>query len=220
MKEILIVLMFIVPLFANAQEYGNLTSKDSLNINMDSLQSVVDSIMEVKLKKEQITTIGGIPFGISREKALPVLRNKYGTEDYLSDNKDIVFKNIKYAGVDFNSVYFLFQSDGINSYFNACIFILNAKTEKEAIDKQEEMKELLSKKYDLSSFKDDNGFDLYVGGVSPLWNGSWKSFLEGGYEGAVHIDIINYSKEVAKNAGFEYSVRIIYGPFDYVKEEF
>lgn len=82
------------------------------------------------------------------------------------------------------------------------------------------MRELLSKKYDLSSFKDDNGFDLYVGGVSPLWNGSWKSFLEGGYEGAVHIDIINYSKEVAKNAGFEYSVRIIYGPFDYVKEEF
>lgn len=51
MKEILIVLMFIVPLFANAQEYGNLASKDSLNINTDSLQSVVDSIMEVKLKK-------------------------------------------------------------------------------------------------------------------------------------------------------------------------
>ncbi len=109
MKKLLIVLMFIVPLFANAQEYGNLTSKDSLNINMASSQAVVDSIMEANLKKEQITAIGGIPFGISREKALPVLRNKYGTEDYLSDNKDIVFKNIKYAGVDFNSVYFLFQ---------------------------------------------------------------------------------------------------------------
>ena len=36
MKKLLIVLMFIVPLFANAQEYGNLTSKDSLNINMAS----------------------------------------------------------------------------------------------------------------------------------------------------------------------------------------
>lgn len=183
MKKLLIVLMFIAPLFANAQEYGNLTSKDSLNINMASSQTVVDSIMEANLKKEQITVIGGIPFGISREKALPVLRNKYGTEDYLSDNKDIVFKNIKYAGVDFNSVYFLFQSDGINSYFNACIFILNAKTKKEAIDKQEEMRDLLSKKYDLSSFTDDNGFDLYVGGVSPLWNGSWKSFLEGNCRG-------------------------------------
>lgn len=53
MKETLIVLMFIVPLFANAQEYGNLASKDSLNINTDSLQSVVDSIMEVKLKKSK-----------------------------------------------------------------------------------------------------------------------------------------------------------------------
>ena len=141
--------MFIVPVFASAQEYSNLTSKDSLNINMDSSQVVVDSIVEANLKKEQITAIGGIPFGISREKALPVLRNKYGEEDYLSDNKHIVFKNIKYAGVDFNSVYFLFQSDGINSYFNACIFILNAKTKKGAIDKQDEMRALLSKKYNL-----------------------------------------------------------------------
>lgn len=213
--------MFIVSFFANAQEKGNLASKDSLNMYKDSLPvfNFTDSI-EANLKKEQITAIGGIPFGISREKALPVLRNKYGTEYYLSDNKGAVFRNIKYAGVDFNSVHFLFQSDGINSYFNACIFILDAKTKKEAIDKQEEMRELLSKKYDLSSFKDDNGFDLYVGGVSPLWNGRWKSFLEGGYEGAVHIDIINYDEELARNAGFEYSVRVIYGPFNYVKEEF
>ena len=181
MKEILIILMFIVPVFASAQEYSNLTSKDSLNINMDSSQVVVDSIVEANLKKEQITAIGGIPFGISREKALPVLRNKYGEEDYLSDNKHIVFKNI---------------------------------------DKQDGMRALLSKKYNLSSFTDDNGFNLYVGGVSPLWNGSWKSFLEGNYTGAVHIDIINYDEELAQNAGFEYSVRIIYGPFNYVKEEF
>ena len=27
-------------------------------------------------------------------------------------------------------------------------------------------------------------------------------------------------EELAQNAGFEYSVRIIYGPFNYVKEEF
>ena len=71
----------------------------------------------------------------------------------MNNNLDcLVFKNIKYAGVDFNSVYFLFQSYGINSYFNACIFILNAKTKKEAIDKQDEMRALLSKKYNLYSF--------------------------------------------------------------------
>ena len=51
MKEILIILMFIVPVFASAQEYGNLTSKDSLNINMDSSQVVVDSIVEGQFKK-------------------------------------------------------------------------------------------------------------------------------------------------------------------------
>lgn len=45
--------MFIVPVFASAQEYGNLTSKDSLNINMDSSQVVVDSIVEANLKKSK-----------------------------------------------------------------------------------------------------------------------------------------------------------------------
>lgn len=53
MKEILIILMFIVPVFASAQEYSNLTSKDSLNINMDSSQVVVDSIVEANLKKSK-----------------------------------------------------------------------------------------------------------------------------------------------------------------------
>lgn len=82
------------------------------------------------------------------------------------------------------------------------------------------MRDILSKKYDLSSFKDDNGFDLYAGGISPLWDGCWKSFLEGKYTAAVRIDIINYDEELARSSGIKYSVRIIYGPFNYVKEEF
>ena len=176
MKKILIALMLVIPLFANSQEESNLVSKDSLNKDSLPALDLVGSI-ETNLKKEQIKSIGGIAFGISQEKALPILRNKYGREESFSDNKDIVFKNIKYAGVDFNSVHFLFQSDGINSYFNTCIFILDAKTRKEAIAKQKEMKDILSQKYDFSSFEDDNGFDLYAGGVSPLWDGHWKSFV-------------------------------------------
>ena len=221
MKKILITLMFIVPFFANAQEKGNLASKDSLNMYKDSLPvfNFTDSL-EANLKKEQIKGIGGILFGISQEKALPILRNKYGTEYYLSDSKNIIFQNVRYGGVDFNTVYFLFQSDGINSYFNACIFVINAKTRKEAIDKQNNMRDILSQKYDLSSFESDNGFNLYAGGISPLWDGRWKTFLKGKYTAAVRIDIINYDEELAKGAGFEYSVRVIYGPFNYVKEEF
>lgn len=214
--------MLTIPFLTNAQEENSLSFKDSLNMYKDSLPAFnFIGSMETNLKKEQIKGIGGILFGISQEQALPILRNKYGREeDHLSDNKDIVFKNIKYAGVDFNSVHFLFQSDGINSYFNTCIFVLNAKTKKEVVDKQNKMRDILSKKYDLSSFKDDNGFDLYAGGISPLWDGSWKSFLEGKYTAAVRIDIINYTEELARSSGIKYSVRIIYGPFNYVKEEF
>ena len=82
------------------------------------------------------------------------------------------------------------------------------------------MRDILSKKYDLSSFKDDNEFDLYAGGISPLWDGRWKSFLEGKYTAAVHIDIINYTEELTRSTGIEYSVRLIYGPYNYIKEEF
>lgn len=55
--------------------------------------------------------------------------------------------------MDFNTVHFLFQSDGINSYFNTCIFVLNADTEKEAIDKQKKMSDILSKNMNYLALK-------------------------------------------------------------------
>lgn len=45
---------------------------------MDSLyQPIAD-----KLLKEQVKTIGGIPFGISHDKAETMLRNKFGSPEY------------------------------------------------------------------------------------------------------------------------------------------
>ena len=81
MKKILIALMLIIPLFANAQKDNNLAFKDSLNIYKDTsseYHSKLDSLyssFEEKYKNQQVTNIGGIPFGISREEALPILRN-------------------------------------------------------------------------------------------------------------------------------------------------
>lgn len=227
MKKILIALMLIIPLFANAQKDNNLAFKDSLNIYKDTsseYHSKLDSLyssFEEKYKNQQVTNIGGIPFGISREEALPILRNKYGEEMYNPKKKNILsFNNIKYAGVDFNTVHFLFQSDGINSYFNTCIFVLNADTEKEAIDKQKKMSDILSKKYELSCVKDAYGLDSYGGGVSPLWDGHWSSLLKEEYLTAIHTDIIKYDEELAKDTGIKYATRIIYGPYNYIKEEF
>jgi len=225
MKKILIALILFIPFFANAQEGSDLF-KDSLSIHNDAsseYHSKLDSIfsnLEEKYKTQQIKNIGGIPFGISREKALPILRNKYGEEIYNPKDKNVLsFKNIKYAGVDFNSVHFIFQSDGINNYFNTCIFVLDASTEKEAIDKQKEMSEILSEKYELNCFKDSNGFDTYVCGISPLWNGNWSSLNKECFS-AIHTDIIKYNEELAKDTGIKYSTRIIYGPYNYIKEEF
>ena len=152
MKKILIALMLIPLVFIFNPEIINLfivlgllififfksTSissylviyKDTSSEYHSKLDSLYSSFEE-KYKNQQVTNIGGIPFGISREEALPILRNKYGEEMYNPKKKNILsFNNIKYAGVDFNTVHFLFQSDGINSYFNTCIFVLNADTEK------------------------------------------------------------------------------------------
>lgn len=226
MKNILITLMLIIPFFVNAQNVSDLTFKDLLNIHEDAspeYRSNLDSlysIFEEKFKTQQIKNIGGIPFGISQEKALPILRNKYGEEMYNPRNKNLLsFKNIKYAGVDFSTVHFLFQSDGINSYFNTCIFVLDADTEKEAIDKQKEMSKILSKKYEITCAKDNNGFDTYGCGISPLWDGNLDS-LKSEYFTAIHTDIMKYDEKLAKDTGIKYSTRIIYGPYNYIKEEF
>ena len=40
-------------------------------------------------------------------------------------------------------------------------------------------------------------------------------------DSAIHTNIMKYEKKVAKDAGtWPYAVRLIYGPFDYVKEKF
>ena len=73
MKKVLIALMLVMPFFVNAQEENNLVSKDSTSKDSLPTLDLVGSI-ETNLKKEQIKSIGGIAFGISQEKALPILR--------------------------------------------------------------------------------------------------------------------------------------------------
>ncbi len=234
MKKTLIALILIIPLWVNAQEENDFDFQGIQKIYREASteeRAKLDSVLhEVKLdsillsleqtqKKQQIKHIGGIPFGISIEKARPMLNKKFGKEDYPSNDNSIAFNNIRYAGMDFNSVHFLFQSDGINSYLNTCIFVIYANTEKDAIDKQKEMSEILSKKYQLSCVKDNDGRDSYGGGISPLWDGHWYSIENEHYTG-IHTNIIKSDEKVQKATSVNYAVRIIYGPYNYVKEEF
>lgn len=202
------------PSFEQMKEYYQYASPEE-RIKIDSLFQD----MEKNLEKQQVSNIGGIAFGISRDNALELLRNKYGEPEYNPRSTIISYKNIKYAGYDFDAVHFLFQSDGINSYFNSCIFIKEAKTRKEVIEKQEKLYQILSGKYELYKDKTDNGFDTYGGGISPLWDGHWYNLSDEFYT-ALHTDIIEYENDLVEIYGNRYATRLIYGPYNYIKEEF
>ena len=223
MKKIIFLLAFIaLYINANAQEgtleqakktYLNATPEE--RVKMDSLfQPLADD-----LQKQQVKTIGGIPFVISHEKAEEMLLNKFGMPEYNPSSTTLSYKNIKYAGRDFDAVHFLFQSDGINSYLNSCIFIVNANSLADAMEKEKNIAEKLLSKYKLYEEKDTNGIPVYSGGISPQWDGRWNTVDVDLFCG-VHTDIIKYESKLAKIYNIPYAVRIVYGPYDYVNEEF
>lgn len=226
MKKFILLIMLAVSHCAYSQE---INSEKDLNTLWESLTPeqkdsvralpLFMEIQEKNLRLQQVHDIGGIPFGISREDALSRLRNKYGEPEFNLQSTVVTFKHIKYAGRDFSSVHFLFESDGINSYLNACIFVNDAKTKSEAIKKMEDLKIDLEKRYCVSSAKGENGFMTYGGGVSPIWDGKMASFKDEYYT-AWHTDVIEYDANLSDIYGIKYGVRLIYGPYSYINEGF
>ena len=162
--------------------------------------------LERERERQTIKEICGIPFGSSYEKAEEVLENKYGKKSYLSDKTKICYRSVTYAGIFFNDIYFLFQSDGYKSYMNGCVFILEATSLHQAKEKQEMLYNKLRYKYDMNEGEDDNGNKYYYGGHSPVpLDGSGLS-----------IDIIKYENRLSN----PYAARLMYGRYNYVKEEF
>lgn len=202
------------PSFEQLKEYYQYASVDE-RVKMDSIFQTLEN----NLKRQQVKNIGGISFGISREEAMELLKNKYGEPVYNPGSTVISFRNIKYAGYDFDSVHFLFQSDGTNSFFNSCIFIKEAKTQKKAVEEQENLYKVLCDKYELSKAETENGLNTYGGGISPLWDGHWYSLIDEYYT-ALHTDIIQYESDLVEIYGNKYAARLIYGPYNYIKEEF
>lgn len=159
-----------------------------------------------ELERQTIREICGIPFGSSYEKAEQVLENKYGVKSFLSDKTKIYYLNENYAGIMFDKIIFLFQSDGYKSYMNGCIFILDANSLRQAKEKQEMLYKRLRYKYDMKEGVDDNGNKYYYGGHSP-----------------VPFDGFGFSIEIIKFENISstpYAARLMYGRYNYVKEEF
>lgn len=220
-RTIILFFLLIVTLGTFAQESELEKKQREYRFATTEEKALMDSLYQPiadKLLKEQVKTIGGIPFGISHDKAETMLRNKFGSPEYNPSSTTLSFMNVKYAGRDFAAVHFLFQSDGLDSYLNACIFITNASSLDDAIEKEKNIADNILSKYTLFADKDSNGYPTHGGGMSPLWDGRWTTLDFAKYGTGVHTDIIESS--LVKIYGNPYAVRIIYGPYNYVKEEF
>ena len=226
MKKILFISLLLSVFSLYGQE--NSTKSTGVQNHIDSLQdfaNMIDSLdkvvrettlrIEDDLKSQQIKKIAGIPFGMPLSEARSILINKFGEPVFCPEQKNVLsFKNVKYSGIDFGSVNFLFQSDGYQSYFNCSVFCIDSKTKKEAEENQKMLSDILSKKYKIYSGGTQQG-----GGISPLWDGTFANLRDEHYIG-FHTDIIEYSAELANSIGVRYGTRLIYGPFNYVNEEF
>ena len=185
--------------------------KDGFNIfyidySEKDIRKQLSEEREREWERQTIKEICGIPFGSSYEKTEKVLENKYGEKSFMSDKTNICYQNKTYAGIQFDYIYFLFQSDGYKSYLNGCVFALEATSLRQAKEKQEMLYRKLSIKYDMKEGVDDNGNKYYLGGHSPIP-------LDGfGFS----IEIIKYENRPS----IPYAARLMYGRYNYVKEEF
>ncbi len=172
----------------------------------NEMRELVVKEFEEEWERQTIKEICGIPFGTSYEKAEKILENKYGTPSIYSDKTRIVYDNKSYAGIQFDDIIFLFQSDGYKSYFNGCVFILETSSLSQAKEKRDMLYKELSRKYDMDEGEDDNGNKFYYGGHSPV------PFDGFGFS----IDIIKYDNRPR----IPYAARLMYGRYNYVDEEF
>lgn len=190
--------------FVNREE-ALIQSRKALEESRENLRKL---LMENARKKETVKEICGIPFGTPKDEAEKMLENKYGYSEYSGDKMVISYKHKSYAGIMFDTIYFLFESDGVHSYMNGCVFILEAETLRDAEKKRDMLYEKLKEKYFMLSEKDDNNNTYYVGGYAPIGEGC-----------AFVIDILKHEKKLAR-LYTPYAARLMYGRYEYVKEEF
>jgi len=170
------------------------------------LRKELDEEFKQEWERQTVKEICGIPFGSSYEKTKEVLENKYGTPSRYSDRNTIVYIDKSYAGISFDKILFMFQSDGYKSYFNGCVFAIETKTLGQAKEKRDMLYGKLRWKYDITDGIGEDGIKYYYGGHSPI--------PFGGY--GFKIDIVKFSDK----SGLPYAARLLYGAYNYVTEEF
>jgi hypothetical protein len=164
--------------------------------------------LKEKIDRQLIKEICNVPFGISIENGRRILKQKFGDPDYEEENR-VVYFNISYAGFNFDTIMFKFQSDGYYSYFNNCLMVIGSKTKKDAAETMESLYNKMSQKYIISEGKDTNGNKYYFGGVGPVEE----------YATGFRIMLMKSPKGIL-NGNQPYQTVLGYGPYDFIKEEF
>lgn len=155
------------------------------------------------------TEVCGVRFGCSYETAKEILKQKYGDPDYFgTDENTILYKYKVYAGMNFAYIAFCFQREGTCSFMNQCVMGDDCKTVEEAKNKRDAIWEKVKAKYPFChNGIDCNGFRFYESGCSPL----------GGFGNGFIVDVVKYDVPIN---GYKYFARIMYGPYNYVQEDF
>ena len=165
--------------------------------------------------------ICGVKFGASFEVAQAILDQKFG-EGYVSSNKNmLVYRDVRYSGINWDRLTFEFQRDGSSSYCISCQMLLfcgNIKLAKESRDK---LRDKLAQKYELKEFVDADGIKGYKGGVSPTDEREYGFRLEvvkhvNRHLGALAAVLQDICGEPLLDL---YAVVLTYGPYSYVDEE-
>lgn len=160
--------------------------------------------------KQTCTEVCGVRFGYSYETAKLILKRKYGEPDCLwTDENEIVYHYKSYGGISFTYMSFNFQRSGADSYMNQCVMGYECKTAEEAKNKRDAIWAKVRSKYTAwHEGTDDNGFKYYESGISPKGGGLNTGFI---------VDVVKFDEPYN---GYRYFARIMYGPYNYVKEEF
>lgn len=162
------------------------------------------------LDKQTCKEVCGVRFGMSYETAKDILKKKFGEPSYsFSDENSIIYQYKSYGGISFSSICFYFQRSGIYSYLNQCVMTIDCKTTNEVKSKRDFIWSKVSEKYTAwREGTDKNGFKYYESGISPKDGGLYSGFI---------VDVVKYDRAFD---GCYYSARIMYGPYEYVKEDF
>lgn len=147
--------------------------------------------------------ICNVKFGSNFRTAKKKLEMKFGSERAYGDNELMLFADKNYGGIEFDFIEFTFQNNGEKAYLNRVAFRINAKDLKDAKLKRDNLCERLKEKYKIVDDIDDNNNKYYLGGTSPTDNDEFGFCIGCEYDDA--------------KTWYAY---ILYGPYNYVNEEF